>query len=181
MVVSWVYPLPPPHPPSQDRWGTSNNKPPTPPERLHCLVPGALLWPESDLLPPSTSQLPVQGAGPLNPSPSRSRQPFLRLPICPMNSADFLWAPPREFQKWSGLGTPTLQGLSSEKPTSDPPPPRDMLPWIFLPCPLLSRSPRAWPRSLVKAATVLQPCPGFRYQRWWEILLSSALFTFDSK
>lgn len=90
---------PPPHPPSQDRWGTSNKPPPPSPEQLHCLVPGAPLWLESDLLPPSTSRPPFQGADPCTLPLPRSHKPFLRLPICPMNSADFLWAPPREFQK----------------------------------------------------------------------------------
>ena len=47
--------------------------------------------------------------------------------------------------------------------------------------PLEDYSCSTWPRLLLKAATVLQPQPDFRYQRKGEISLSSAMFTFDSK
>ena len=78
-------------------------------------------------------------------------------------------------------GTMSYQSPGGARKTSDPPSTsRDMLPWI-LPSPLLPCSPRAWPRLLLKAATVLQPQPDFRYQRKGEISLSSAMFTFDSK
>ena len=71
-VVSWMYPLL--HILSPKTMGNQQQTTPHSPGRLHCLVPGALLWKESDLLPllpPSTSQIPIQSAHPqhLLPSP----------------------------------------------------------------------------------------------------------------
>lgn len=119
-VVSEMYPFLS-GPPFQGWGNQQQTAPPHSPARLHCLVSRALLWTELDLLsrpPPSTSQIPIQGAHSSNFCPPLCTNifcPRLHLPFsgCFLGSSrnDQALAPP----------PPTFPGLGPGEPIPEAP------------------------------------------------------------